>query len=429
MKIRERALALILSMMMVLAFMPALAFAEGEASEADNTVTVDETSQEQGDQSDHTGKSLMHSEPEVDAFTANGMFDPDATAELILAEGRSLVYDGKINFPVEGDKVIITYSDDTTKTYTCDDEGDLISGDDEYLRWNYNTPMYGDTSTRFYVWDYAETFEIGFDVGIKVTFGVISISFSPATINVWGPSILDTDTLDDGTKISYYNIAKRYNWNYPDGYSNTYEFAPGDTIAVKYSDGSVKTYKCGIMEEDGYYDAWFICGDDYDWPELDFEGKLVPGNNAATIWFQGCKVPVTIFVDTPEQASQRSAVQAANQAAIAEAARQGTPDGSLPIVKISKPKAAKKAVTAKWKKLNKKQLKKGVTKIEIWVCPNKAFGAADTKIVIVGKKKASGKVKGLAKGTYFLKVRAIKNAGGVKYVGAWSKTKKIKVKK
>ena len=427
MKIRERALALILSMMMVLAFMPALAFAEGEASEADNTVTVEALSQEQGDQSSHIGKSLMHAEPEAEVIAANGMFDSGATAELILVGGRSLVYDRGINFPVEGDKVVITYSDETTRTYICDDEGDLISDDDdEPLRWDFDFPVYGDTSVLFYVWDNG-TFDISLDVEITVVTAVMSISFSPATINVWGPSILATRTLEDGTTKSFYNIDKRYTWTYPDGSSDNYPFAPGDSITVKYSDGSAKIYKCEITDVEGYYDAWFICGDDYMWPELYFENDLVPGNNPATIWFQDLSVPVTIFVDTPEQAAQREAAAAAARAA-AEAARQGSIVGGLPKVKISKPSAAKKSINVKWKKLTKKQLKK-VTNIEVWVCPNAAFGSSDTIMKFAGKKKASLKVKGLAKGKYYVKVRAIKNVGGVKQYTAWSKTKKIKVKK
>ena len=153
----------------------------------------------------------------------------------------------------------------------------------------------------------------------------------------------------------------------------------------------------------------------------------MPGTNSATIWFNGCKTTITIFVDTPEQAAQREAAAAAARAA-AEAARQGSIVGGLPKVKISKPSAAKKSINVKWKKLTKKQLKK-VTNIEVWVCPNAAFGSADTIIKFAGKKKASLKVKGLAKGKYYVKVRAIKNVGGVKQYTAWSKTKKIKVKK
>jgi len=116
-------------------------------------------------------------------------------------------------------------------------------------------------------------------------------------------------------------------------------------------------------------------------------------------------------------------------AAEAEAARQGTLDSKMPAVKISKPKAAKKAITVKWKKLNKKQLKKAA-KIEVWVCTNNAFAKGATIEKTVSKKKASVKIKGLKKGTtYFAKVRAIKYVNGKKVVGKWSKIKKVKVKK
>jgi hypothetical protein len=100
----------------------------------------------------------------------------------------------------------------------------------------------------------------------------------------------------------------------------------------------------------------------------------------------------------------------------------------MPKISISKPKAAKKAVTAKWKKVNKKKLKK-VQKIEVWVCPNKSFGPNDTIIKETGKKKASLKIKGLqAKKKYFVKVRTIRYANGVKYVSKWSKVKSVRAK-
>lgn len=123
-----------------------------------------------------------------------------------------------------------------------------------------------------------------------------------------------------------------------------------------------------------------------------------------------------------------TAPQTIDPTAAAEAARQGVYNAKLPKVTAAKPVAAKKAITVKWKKLSKKNQKK-VQKIEVWVCPNKAFGAGDTIIKTVGKKKASVKVKGLkAKTKYYVKVRSIKYAGGVKQVGKWSKVKKVKTK-
>ena len=98
---------------------------------------------------------------------------------------------------------------------------------------------------------------------------------------------------------------------------------------------------------------------------------------------------------------------------------------------MKKPAAKKNAITVKWKKLSKKQIKKGkVTHYEIWVSTNKAFPAGElTKEKLVKKSKASLKVKGLKKNTkYYVRVRAVRKAGNVKYVGKW-KQKTIKTKK
>ena len=134
-------------------------------------------------------------------------------------------------------------------------------------------------------------------------------------------------------------------------------------------------------------------------------------------------------IDKIKTDAELTAEEAAEAARI-EQARQGTPDRSIPKVKIKKPKAAKKAVTVKWKKLSKKQLKKSkAAEYEIWVCPNKAFGPNDTIIKTAGKKKASLKVKGLQKGNYYVKVRAIRYDNNIKKVGKWSSVRKVKIKR
>lgn len=120
---------------------------------------------------------------------------------------------------------------------------------------------------------------------------------------------------------------------------------------------------------------------------------------------------------------------AAAAAAAAEAARQGTPDPSLPKVTAKKGTAKKTSVTVKWKKLSKKNQKKA-GQIEIWVCTDKKFAAANTKIKFASKKKSSAKVSGLKKKTtYYVKVRSVKMVNGVKHVGKWSRVKTIKTKK
>lgn len=116
----------------------------------------------------------------------------------------------------------------------------------------------------------------------------------------------------------------------------------------------------------------------------------------------------------------------------AEQTRQGIPDSKIPKIKgVKKPAAKKTSITVKWTKFTKAQLKKSkATKYEIWVCPNTAFGAADTKMKTAGKSKSSVKVSGLKKNTkYYVKVRAIRYVGSVKYVGKWSSRKTVKTPK
>ena len=190
--------------------------------------------------------------------------------------------------------------------------------------------------------------------------------------------------------------------------------------SVTFSDGRARTvtYVCDFNGKATaahipatVSDMWGVGWSDWDWDEND---QLVWTVKPGFVIFGTNGTYAQIYAN-------KYGIPFRDLAAEAEAARQGTPDNSLPKVKISKPKAAKKAATVKWKKLNKKQLKKSkAQKIEIWVCPNAGFGPNDTIMKTVGKKKASLKVKGLKKGTYLVKVRAIKYVGGVK---------KVKIKK
>lgn len=98
----------------------------------------------------------------------------------------------------------------------------------------------------------------------------------------------------------------------------------------------------------------------------------------------------------------------------------------LPKITAKASSAIKKGMKFKWKKLNKKNRNK-VTAIEVQYSPSKDFSNAAT--VIAGKGKASIKIKNLSKKTkYWARARVIREADGVKYVGKWSKTKKVKTK-
>ncbi len=97
----------------------------------------------------------------------------------------------------------------------------------------------------------------------------------------------------------------------------------------------------------------------------------------------------------------------------------------LPVVKISKPKAGKRKLTVRWKKVSKKNQKK-IQGIEIQVATDPGF----TNIVYhayAGKKKKSRVVKGLqSKARYYVRVRAYNDAGG-RHVSTWrSKSAKVK---
>jgi hypothetical protein len=97
----------------------------------------------------------------------------------------------------------------------------------------------------------------------------------------------------------------------------------------------------------------------------------------------------------------------------------------LSAVKISKPAVAKKAVTVKWKKVNKKNQKK-IQGIEIQVATDPDFTNI-VKTATASKKKTSKKIKGLtSKQTYYVRIRAYKDATDGYHVSGW-KSKKVKV--
>lgn len=98
----------------------------------------------------------------------------------------------------------------------------------------------------------------------------------------------------------------------------------------------------------------------------------------------------------------------------------------LPAVKISKPKAAKNKLTAKWKKVSKKNQKK-IAGIEIQVATDPGFTNI-VKTATAGKKKTSKAFSGLqAKTKYYVRVRAYSNAADGKHVSVW-KYKSVKTK-
>ena len=92
---------------------------------------------------------------------------------------------------------------------------------------------------------------------------------------------------------------------------------------------------------------------------------------------------------------------------------------------IQTPKAAKKAVSVKWKKVAKAQ----VTGYQVMVATNKKFTKNVNKTFVNGYNKTSKKMTKLkAKKTYYVKVRTYKTVKGVKIYSDWSKVKTVKTK-
>lgn len=92
---------------------------------------------------------------------------------------------------------------------------------------------------------------------------------------------------------------------------------------------------------------------------------------------------------------------------------------TLPAVKITTPKAAKKAATVKWKKVSKANQKK-IASIQIQYSTDKTFKK--------GVKTVTAKKTATSKKTYYIRIRAYKKSGGNVHVSKWSAIKKVKVK-
>ena len=490
MKKLHRALALMLTLMMVLTYMPALAFAEDENPdmprywyvEGDDVVLAPgQTSCDlkaimdlnQMDYYEEEGYAL----PTFSYRWVERVYDEDAgeTVEKDAGSGSTLkgahagsyicyvtdsygcedynFYDVSNAMPtgltftpaksgvreiwkydqfMDGDKITLEYSGFNDATY--------IYSSGKWLYKNTELPYVVDAIYEDGTFDIENddnicksfTYEVRCDYdpalkdgpfNAKCISGVASVSFTPVTISVWGP-----DVQVSNQHGSFYDIDRRYKWTTHDGVEYTW-FAKGDSLTVKYIDGKTVTYKAGLFDiTETTNSPYFINGDDFILLDLEYDNLLQPGNNSASVNYRKVKIPVTIFVDTPAQKNQRDQAAAA---AKAEKARQGVADSKIPKVKgAKKSKVSKSSITLKWTKLTSKQLKKSkVTKYEIWACPNKNFAKADTKMKEVSKSKSSGKISGLKKKTnYYVKVRAIRYASGVKYVGKWSSTKKIKTK-
>ena len=409
MKIRERALAILLSMVMMLTFMPALAFAEGEEADADGTPVAEEAvvPEEAVETPDMDSEAVVDADQDINEVTEENTamttqsteWDLEEHEVEILYTGSPVTLEPKVTGDVPAQLSYQWYKGEYDEYF--DVEYTEISGATGKAYSGVTADSYYDNYYKVVVTDEdGDSNECEFNVYVDaITQGVVTYTANDA--QTCDATISEKATGEVSVLASV-------------------AFADGKTRKVTYlfDDYSNST---AVHVPATVSEMWAVGWSDYVYDEnkdtytpIVKPGFVIFGTNGTYAQTYANKYGIT-FRDL---------------AAEAEAARQGTPDGSLPKVKIAKPKAAKKSATVKWKKLNKKQLKKSkAQKIEIWVCPNGGFGPNDTIMKTAGKKKASLKVKGLKKGTYFVKVRAIKYVGGVKKVGPWSKVKKVKIKK
>ena len=133
-------------------------------------------------------------------------------------------------------------------------------------------------------------------------------------------------------------------------------------------------------------------------------------------------------IKTDAQMTEEESKQASGGSGAAGGQTVAAPSGpaeiiDLPAVKISKPKAAKKKLTVKWKKPKKKNLKK-IKGIQIQVATDPGFTNI-VKTAKAGKKKTSKVIKGLKPKTkYYVRIRAY---GAPNHYSAWkSKSGKTK---
>jgi len=100
---------------------------------------------------------------------------------------------------------------------------------------------------------------------------------------------------------------------------------------------------------------------------------------------------------------------------------------TLPTVKITATKAAKRSATINWKKVSKKNKKK-ITKIQIQYSPDKHFKKS-VKSVYAKKTAVSKKITNLGSGKkYYVRVRAYRKSGDNVYISKWSAVKSVKAR-
>ncbi len=150
--IKKRTLALLLSLAMLLTFMPAMAFAEDDAGEAYDQVETAATEEASAEEAiveepavEEAAAEDMATEETVEAEEVLNMEAAEPVPVSLKYSGPEVFYEpldgpGGVDVYQEGMKFTITYSDDTTKTAECitwktdkDEEGDTYTVNDYFF--------------------------------------------------------------------------------------------------------------------------------------------------------------------------------------------------------------------------------------------------------------------------------------------------------
>lgn len=442
MKMKHRALSILLSLAILLTFMPALTFAgssDSTKAEAKKAIVSKQLERETGSKSKDRKDPDTQKGPAVKALNTSPEeeFDDDdeyfygtytgrptmTTADWTDSDGE-LRYDFDIE-PNSGDKITITTDEGTDEfVYLKDEDGlwyfEKPDDPDDWLSIGAIDADIEKTEAAFYVYNYVwdEEAEDYIDnyVGIVYLnrFGfkntVSKIVFTPANINLIAENIIRYDELG----MPYYSFYRRSKHSM-NGAEWESSFAVGDKVTIYYVNGVSQTFtnKNLVFYDSDYdeysYDDYFANGENYFWPYL-IDDTLVKGSNTLTITWHEVKANINVKVET-------AAEKAAREKAEAERA--------------AKAKAAAAAL-AKMKSVKTVTINKGtVSASSIRAAIAAAGGSKDYVTSIVIGKKVKKIKKGTFKGTKIktvtLKTKKLK-ASSIKGAFKGSKVKTVKVK-
>ena len=437
MKMKHRALSIILSLAIMLTFMPAFTFAgstDSDKAEAKKAVisqlqekrapAKDDTKNETAKTNDGKVRSLDYDDDydyiEFDAYYSGR--PTFSTYDYTEDDGR-LQYDFQLE-PNAGDSITVD-TDEGKKKYVCVDYGDgdfFFDNPVDSSDWLYlYSPEVPDNNTEaniyanHMVWDEAEE-DYFSDWSARVIINrysiintVSKIVFTPASINLVAENIID---YDEG--LPYYSFWKRSNHN-QNGITWTSPYAVGDKLTVYYTNGITQTFTNKNLtlydEEEGsyYYDDYFTNGDYYFWLSTNGD-ELTLGKNSLNLSWHGVKTVINVTVETAAQKAAREKAEAERiareKAAAAALARMkntttvtintstvnaATINNAIVAAGGSKDYVTKFVIGKKVKKISKKAFKG--TKIKTLEVKSKKLKAKSVKGALKGSKVKTIKVK------------------------------------